>query len=258
VEEFSEANSLDGVPSALSKSTPIAQAFWSHGKTTVFSRLSRFGMTCKPLTGSHGEELLTSFRAGFPVSISPSPEREQDSTASKADSGVNSPESLAKYDRATHSWRTAQLSLFEEGCELLEILPRWGMTVAGELYPLPTPALRTEGSGSGLWPTPTARDWKDGTAESCANVPENCLLGRAVHWRTSDAYPREGPQAPEKRKAGGHSVSLQDQIGGSLNPTFVEWLMGFPLGWINYEPLEMPKFLEWRRAHGGSLATTCE
>ena len=32
-----------------------------------------------------------------------------------------------------------------------------------------------------MWPTPTQRDWKDGSAEACRNVPVNSLLGRAVH-----------------------------------------------------------------------------
>jgi hypothetical protein len=31
------------------------------------------------------------------------------------------------------------------------------------------------------WPTPTSRDYKDGSAQSCGNVPVNGLLGRAVH-----------------------------------------------------------------------------
>lgn len=39
----------------------------------------------------------------------------------------------------------------------------------------------TNEKGSLLWPTATSRDYKDGTAKSCANVPVNCLLGRAVH-----------------------------------------------------------------------------
>lgn len=39
-------------------------------------------------------------------------------------------------------------------------------------------------SGSGSWPTPTTRDHKDGSAESCQNVPTNALLGRAVHLAT--------------------------------------------------------------------------
>jgi hypothetical protein len=86
------------------------------------------------------------------------------------------------------------------------------------------------------WPTPTGRDWKDGSAKACENVPANGLLGRVVHqWRTPQARDgiSRGPQSPEKREAGGHSVGLGDQIGGSLNPTWVEWLMGFPLGWTD-------------------------
>jgi DNA (cytosine-5)-methyltransferase 1 len=30
--------------------------------------------------------------------------------------------------------------------------------------------------------------------------------------------------------------------GGQLNPTWVEWLMGFPLEWTDLKPLEMHKF----------------
>ena len=82
-------------------------------------------------------------------------------------------------------------------------------------------------------------------------------------WRTPDAYPRGGPQDAEKRKKGGHSVNLQDQVwstptatersginphtgsgaglskevGGQLNPDWVEWLMGIPIGWTSLEPL---------------------
>jgi hypothetical protein len=46
----------------------------------------------------------------------------------------------------------------------------------------------------------------------------------------------------------GHSVSLHDQIGGSLNPTWVEWLMGFPIGWTDLALLGnalVPQIAEW-------------
>src|SRR5262249_15189932 len=46
-----------------------------------------------------------------------------------------------------------------------------------------TDAVRADG-GTGrrmTWPTPTSRDYKDGSAASCRNVPVNGLLGRAVH-----------------------------------------------------------------------------
>jgi hypothetical protein len=39
--------------------------------------------------------------------------------------------------------------------------------------------------------------------------------------------------------------NLNDQIGGQLNPTWVEWLMGFPIGWTDSRPLETDKFQQW-------------
>ena len=65
-----------------------------------------------------------------------------------------------------------------------------------------------------LWMTPTARDHKDG-ATSLANTPVNGLLGRQVlvtptAGRTSCDMPR------------------------TLNPLFVEALMGWPTGWTDF------------------------
>ena len=37
---------------------------------------------------------------------------------------------------------------------------------------------------------------------------------------------------------------------GLLNPDWIEWFMGWPMGWTELEPLEMDKFLEWQRQHG--------
>ena len=31
-------------------------------------------------------------------------------------------------------------------------------------------------------------------------------------------------------------------VGGQLNPTWVEWLMGFPLGWTDCDVSETPSF----------------
>ena len=67
VEAFSEENFWDGEPSAPLNGNPIPQAYCAPDKMTGFSRLSRFGMTFKPLTESRGEELLTLYLAGFPV-----------------------------------------------------------------------------------------------------------------------------------------------------------------------------------------------
>ena len=65
-----------------------------------------------------------------------------------------------------------------------------------------------------MWMTPTARDHKDGAA-SLANTPVNGLLGRQVL-----ATPPAGSDTCETRR--------------SLNPLFVEALMGWPSGWTGF------------------------
>jgi hypothetical protein len=36
-----------------------------------------------------------------------------------------------------------------------------------------------------------------------------------------------------------------------MNPDWVEWLMGWPIGWTALQPLAMDRFLEWQQQHGG-------
>lgn len=84
-----------------------------------------------------------------------------------------------------------------------------------------------------MWPTPTSRDHKDGTAQACANVPVNALLGRAVHM-----YPAMDAGAAKGR--GEASAADRSRLGGSLNPEWVEWLMGYPPGWTDCGPSETP------------------
>jgi hypothetical protein len=72
-------------------------------------------------------------------------------------------------------------------------------------------------AGLASGPTPTTRDHKDGASEG--TVPTNGLLGRQV-WAASWLSPtacspnslRGTGQDPEKRKAAGHAVNLQDQV----------------------------------------------
>ena len=40
---------------------------------------------------------------------------------------------------------------------------------------------------------------------------------------------------------------------GALNPTWVEWLMGWPLGWTDLDALAMDKYLNVPPLHGESL-----
>ena len=56
----------------------------------------------------------------------------------------------------------------------------------------------------------------------------------------------------EKGKQIQLSMVARYKAGGSLNPDWVEWLMGWPLGWTDLKPLEMGKFQQWLRLHGVS------
>lgn len=87
-----------------------------------------------------------------------------------------------------------------------------------------------------MWPTPTSRDYKDGSAESCKNVPVNGLLGRAIHFYPTP--PRSSANGMGEHGSGG--PNLQTVAGGQLNPTWVEWLMGFPIGWTDLNVSETP------------------
>jgi hypothetical protein len=68
------------------------------------------------------------------------------------------------------------------------------------------------------WGTPTTRDYKDGAAESVANVPENGLLGR-MDLPTQQSILNAGQQDQVKTNTIGKSRA-------SLNPAWVAQLMG--------------------------------
>ena len=138
VAEFLEECSLDTDQSVLSNTTPTPDQYYWPDKPTEHSRLSRFGTTCVPFEGSRGAELLTWYLAGFPAKTSALPEPEPESTEREADSGARWPGSLAKYDRDTCSWKTAQLSLLGDSEECSVTWPRSGMTAGGQCWELPT------------------------------------------------------------------------------------------------------------------------
>jgi hypothetical protein len=239
VEEYLGDTSSDGEPSALLSGNPIPQAYCAPDKMTGFSRLSRFGMTFKPLTESRGEELLTLYLAGFPARTSVLRGGGQALLEAEVPCGNIWQGLLGRYDPSTHSLKTAQCSLFEDLKPSSVTLPRWGSMQNGELYQRQTlvrPILESEfgsepnnetffhapttggldgGSNSRKalkkrmenWPTPTAHNAKEAAypAEFLRKTP---TLAATVAMRK---FPT--PQASDNRDRGNMSnPSIQRRV----------------------------------------------
>lgn len=107
------------------------------------------------------------------------------------------------------------------------------------------------------WPTPCARDYfpphkPEYIAAKKAQGHGMSNLNDAVALRFATPQARDHRTGqPERYENPDRTKNLNDQIGGQLNPTWVEWLMGWPLGWTDLKPLAMDKCRSAQRKHGG-------
>ena len=114
-----------------------------------------------------------------------------------------------------------------------------------------------------LWPTPTRSDAMGGPGHQGRKGGEN--LRTAIRsWPTPVATMSKGSSPAALTRKNGksrendrldHAVMASDS--GQLNPTWVEWLMGWPIGWTDLKPLEMGRFHEWQQQHS-TYSTTFE
>ena len=143
---------------------------------------------------------------------------------------------VASLSHDSSFWKMSQPSLLEAEPKWLEPLPRWGMTVDGALYPLRPLERHTSGSGGGYLPTPTAQM---GEYNKSPNSDKKRLtlvgMARKNQWPipTAQDFKRRGPNSKQQ------GISNLPPVGTSLNPQFLEWLMGYPIGHTEYEDWAM-------------------
>ncbi len=100
-----------------------------------------------------------------------------------------------------------------------------------------------------MWPTQKSNDSKKGSNFDETN-PRNGLSAAVMRWPTpvkSDAHARRptlnwtGGDLPRTvwRSTGGQANPQMPPV--QLNPNWVEWLMGWPLGWTDLKPLGTDK-----------------
>ena len=216
---------------------------------------SRFGMMSKHSTEILGEGESMLSQADFPARTSAQPAKVQESTAQGPECGSTWPGSFAKFDPNSSLWRTPQCSLLEGLDVFLETWPRWGTMRNGACWELTTLAPRTGEIESGLWPTPIATEWKNGCGKTgsrpvAAAMKAGWKLSEAVRfWSTPTCRDWKSGTGAQERP--GHALPLSSAIGGQLNPPWVEWLIGWPIGWTDCEPLGMDRFQQWQQQHSG-------
>jgi len=246
------------------------------------SNLSRFGLTCAVLTADRGEALLTSYLADFRARTSAPPAKAQELTESAADFGRKWPGLFAILDRNTSSWKTPQYSLLGGLDAFSETWTRSGTMRNGQCYLLPMLEHRILEKGYGYWPTPVASEATAGarTPDGKRGARLTDIVKRPELWPTPTAsmittadieqakyhsskrpsyqdakmpYPtpntidaKGGTRRAQGKK---NQTQLCHIVGGQLNPTWVEWLMGWPLGWTDLELLATGKSPLPRQQH---------
>jgi hypothetical protein len=264
VEESSEDTCSDGKQSAPLNGSHTQLVYLWPDKMTAFSRLSPSGMMCRPLTGNRGEDLLMWFREDFLAKTYPVQEREQALPESVAVCGRTWHALSEKYDLNSCSWKIHH-SLFPVELDWSSvILPRWGMTVSGQLYQHQTSERPISATGSGYWLTPTTmniaptEDRREKRTAYRASVGRKDSPGSLAEevatlkfWPTPTAHNAKETNAPSEALR--NEPTLASRVGGHLNPMWVEWLMNWPIGWTSLKRLNYEHFEYWKKASTETL-----
>ena len=232
-----------------------------------------------------GDGLATVVGVGSSLEVSPAKTspllvRERESGEVGQVFGLRCGELLGTYDPDTSLLKTLEQSLFEGLTLFLVRLPKSGMMRNGKIYEQAMWVRRTKGNASGSWLTPSVEDaGRQGSAEAWKEYSEKGrttqarLRNQVKMWPTPRASLRGDCPSERKRHSpdlhamvkmwptprvddsknnnGPSQVNRHAQkvaVGGALNPTWVEWLMGYPLGWTDLNASGIPLSLKSQKS----------
>lgn len=217
-----------------------------------------FGLTCEPSILVHGLEKWILSQEDSPVNHSQKQDPEE-GKKTPATFGPTSSESLGFFDPVSSSWKTSQVSLMTQEYQSLTTWPLSVMTSAGLALRLELSerlTVASGGSASRSIPTPTV-------ADSSGFGPKKVFLEglKQGNWRGARLrdyvimYPTPTATAnqlcPSMLSKGGAFNNYQAN-GGKLNPTWIEWLMGWPIGWSVCDFLETESYPSKQKQHTDS------
>ena len=210
--------------------------------------MSNNSMTSEHTTPNHIQQTL--FAGDFPVSQSQT--RASAKGSQKLQNlvcGTNSIESFAYYDLDTSYWKTSQQSFLKDLESFSETWPRQGIVVNMRAYQrrlLKEPVTRE--IDGGLLPTPLASamdrksKFKQGGTPLLGALLPTPRAAKGMEMRLSKNMAKlehkkylETEMAARIHTHGETHLTNSKEIGENrvLNPSFVELLMGFPLGWTD-------------------------
>ena len=157
-----------------------------------------------------------------PARTSAQPAKAPESPAPKAGYGRKWRALSVRYDRDSHSWRTAHC-LFDEVLQQSSVtLPKWGMMLGGAFWELTTWARPISVKESGYWPTPVAHD--DGKSPEAHMAMKARMKGGPRHKPTSLTVMVKGIErgmwpTPTVQDANGRD--RHNQRNGSTSPSLL-------------------------------------
>ena len=222
-----------------------------------------------PSTVQNIEEWLTLLRQDSPVLRSQQLDKDLEKLTLET-SSLKPLGSFGTWNPDSSSWKMSEdwlMGLTPTQRKSLGNFPRQGTVRGGVCVPQLKQVLPTSDQDGGAlerWPTPDSSARGPSAVDLIAEngksvVRRGSRQRRGINletatrmWPTPVATHRGDCPAERNRRSPQLSFvvkmeeeSRTSQVEGSLNPSFVEWLMGLPIGWTSLEPLSINSYNEW-------------
>lgn len=247
-------------------------------RATCLKRLSGLTLPHSALDAG-AERWIASCRATH-ASPTPSPEKASERTTTGSLS-TRSSASTTKAGLLVSSAKTSQAMRTDNLPPSFPLWKDWVAALRRESGARRTSAPSTDASDCSSWRTVQAADSSRGPSSNHdPKAGEHSLVTQVGHWPTPAARDHKGANSTEHVTTNGtgrmhldqlpnfveHCFSPLDQVTPAgpqssperrtLNPLFVEWLMGWPIGWTASEPAGTG-LSHWLPLMRGALSTLC-
>ena len=181
---------------------------------------------------------LMLFAEDFPVKTSVEQAQERVCTGKDLDFGSSSHASFARLDLATLSWRTYQCCAQGDSELYSKTWPRSGTMQSGTAYRHRSSTRLTRGTGSLLWPTPTTSPGRP-CEGNVRMLRKQVLAGNLLAEDAAAMLDGKDPFSAQGNYPAHSKLKCDKVTPGKTNPAWIEWLMGFPIGWTDIDASEM-------------------